>query len=61
MNTRDRNIFNPEQHMYNSSFKITRRADSLKNLDFMFQGLQHKSSYAHQNSFFNEIKQREQK
>ena len=38
---------------------MTRPADSLNSLDFMFKGNQHTSTYQQQNSFFNEIKQRE--
>jgi hypothetical protein len=46
---------NPEVSK-NSNFKITRRADSLNSLDFMFQGSEHKNNYAQHNFVFQEMK-----
>ena len=60
MFTREDKIVNPE-HLKNSSFKITRRADNLSALDFMFQGTEPHSSYQQQNHLFKQMKDREYK
>jgi hypothetical protein len=47
---------NPESLAYNSSFKITRKAENLPQLDFMERG---KNNYNQQQNFYQSIKDRE--
>ena len=57
---RETKMVNPEALKENSSFKVTRKTDQLKGLDFMYAGNSH-NNYNQQNSMLQSMKEKETK